>query len=199
MRALCVVGLGVALAELGGGTVRAQESKETKAIVAELDQFRNDLFQAFNKEEYKEMLENYVHKDVIATWQDGTTSKGHAEVLAEFDKLKKIIAKMTVHPATDKRLILNDGKLVIASGPLDDDYDLRRGDKVNLHSRWEATLIRENDRWLLVAFSASTNAFDNEVVDLYLRQANYVGAGIAGPIGLLIGIVATWLLVRRPR
>ncbi len=177
---------------------RAQvKGADTRSIEAELDRFREGLFHAFNEGDYKSMLEKYCHKDVIATWQDGTTSKGYDEVLAEFAKLKTFIDKMTSDPNTDKRLILNDGKLVIASGNMHDVYALNRhGVTVELHSRWEATLIREGDRFVLVGFSASTNAFDNPVIDLYLKQARYTGWAVGGGIGLLTGIVVTFLLAR---
>lgn len=166
-------------------------------IEAELESFREGLFNAFNKGEYKAMLEQYCHKDVIATWQDGTTSKGHDGVLAEFDKLLKFIRKMMVQPMTDMRVIFNDGKMAISSGNMHDTYELMRGGQgkehaaalVALESRWSATLLKEEGKWLLVSFSASTNAFNNEVIDLYLKRRTYLSAGIASVIALVVGIV----------
>ena len=186
------------LAGLCGGTSRAQEKPpDTKAIEAELDRFREDLFHAFNLGDYKAMLEKYCHKDVVATWQDGTTSKGYDAVLAEFTKLKTFIDKMICYPNTDQRLILNDGKLVIASGDMKDTYDLKNhGMTVELHSRWQATLIRDGDRFVLVGFSASTDAFDNPVIDLYLQKAKYTSWAIGGAVGLLVGIAAALVVAR---
>jgi hypothetical protein len=171
-------------------------------IDAELDRFREELFTAFNKGEYKRMLETYVHKDVIATWQDGTTSKGYDEVLAQFDKLHQFISRMQVQPTTDKRVILQDGTLAVSSGNMRDTYDLRRGGQgiyhppatVGLESRWSATLIKQEGRWVLVSFSASTNAFNNQVVSLYLWTRIWVTAAIAGVVGLAGGFVLRMLL-----
>ena len=184
------------------GEIRSHPAKHSRlskesVLAIFFHQFRDDLFGLFNQEKYQEMLDKHCHKDVIATWQDGTTSKGHAGVLAEFAKLKKFIDKMTVKPNSDQRLILNDGKLVIASGNMKDDYVLSRGDKVDLESRWQATLVRENDRWVLVGFSASTNAFDNQVIDLYLKKTQYTTGGVALACGLAAGILATLLVARR--
>lgn len=176
-----------------------QETVDTKAIEAELDKFRDDLFHAFNTGDYQAMLEKYCHKDIIATWQDGTTSEGHAGVIAEFDKLKQFIDKMTVDASTDKRLILNDGNLVISSGEMKDHYVLGRGPSVNLNSRWSATLIKNNNQWLLVSFSASTNAFENEVISLYLTSQKYVASLIAGAIGLATGMFLTRMLTGRKK
>jgi len=192
MRLFNIACFGIALAGWCCGTSQAQDkAADAKKIEAVLDAFREDLFQLFNAEKYQEMLDKHVHKDVIATWQDGTTSKGHAGVIAEFDKLKKFINKMTVKPNTDQRLILEDGKLVIASGNMKDDYALARGNNVSLESRWQATLVRDDAKWVLVSFSASTNAFENQVIDLYLQKTQYTSAGVASVVGLLIGIVAT--------
>ncbi|MFO0998884.1 MAG: nuclear transport factor 2 family protein [Planctomycetaceae bacterium] len=206
MRTCFLLGLAYLLA-FNAATVRAQEaatqdaapeaSVDTKAIDAELDEFRDDLFHAFNTGDYPAMLEKYCHKDIIATWQDGTTSEGHAGVIAEFDKLKQFIDKMTVDATTDKRLILNDGNLVISSGEMKDRYELGRGPSVNLNSRWSATLIKDNDRWLLASFSASTNAFDNEVVSLYLTSQKYTVAAIAGIIGLGMGLLISLIMKKR--
>jgi uncharacterized membrane-anchored protein YhcB (DUF1043 family) len=197
MKMLLVGCLGVLVAGVGGEASRAQEtSAETRAIEAELDKFREGLFHAFNQGDYKAMLEKYCHKDVIATWQDGTTSKGYDEVLEEFAKLKGFIDQMTAHPNTDRRLILNDGKLVIASGNMGDAYVLRRGVTVELRSRWEATLVREGDRFMLVGFSASTDAFENPVIDLYLKQAKYTAWAVGGGVGLVVGIALTFLVGR---
>jgi hypothetical protein len=208
MRTCFLLGLGFLLS-LNEAAVRAQEaatqeaspeaSVDTKAIDVELDKFRDDLFHAFNTGDYPTMLEKYCHKDIIATWQDGTTSEGHAGVIAEFDKLKQFIDKMTVDATTDKRLILNDGNLVISSGEMKDHYVLGRGPSVNLNSRWSATLIKDNDRWVLVSFSASTNAFDNEVVSLYLTSQKYTVSAAAGLIGIGIGLLLSRIMNRRSK
>lgn len=178
---------------------QSQASVDSKAIDAELDKFRDELFHAFNTGDYPAMLEKYCHKDIIATWQDGTTSEGHAGVIAEFDKLKQFINKMTVDATTDKRLILNDGNLVISSGEMKDHYVLGRGPSVNLNSRWSATLVNDNDRWLLASFSASTNAFDNEVVSLYLTSQKYTVSAAAGLVGIGLGFVLARVMSRRSK
>jgi len=200
MRQFLVMSLGIALTAFSSGkTVAQQGQPDTKSIEAELGTFREGIFEAFNQGDYKAMLEKYCHKDVIASWQDGTTSKGHDGVLAEFDKLSKFIDKMTVHPETDMRLILNDGNMVISSGHMKDEYHLSRGVHVALKSRWTATMVREDDKWVLVSFSASANAFDNEVVSLYLRSTMYLSAGIASAAGLIVGILGALVLFRRRR
>jgi len=202
MKPFLMMSLGLVLtAFISGRTVAQQGQPDTNAmsIEVELDTFRRGLFEAFNQGDYKAMLEKYCHKDVIATWPDGTTSKGHDGALAEFDKLSKFIDKMTVHPETDMRLVLNDGNMVISSGDLNDEYALSRGDQVALKSRWNATLVKVDGKWLLIGFSASTNAFDNEVVSLRFRKTMYLSAGIASAAGLVVGIIGAFVLFRKRR
>src|SRR5690349_5439752 len=105
MRKYVAIFLAALLAFDSLGAHAQDEPFDAKAIDAELDSFRDGLFRAFNEGDYPAMLEKYCHKDLITTWQDGTTGQGHAGVIAEFDKLAKFIKKMTVHPTTDKRLI----------------------------------------------------------------------------------------------
>ena len=167
------------------------------ATVAELDVFRHELFAAFNRGDYESMLEQYCHPDLITTWQDGTSGQGYDAVLAEFDKLSKFIDKMTVDPDTDMRLIYNGGQMVIASGNMADHYALARGMEVDLHSRWTATLVKENGKWLLVSFSASTNAFKNEVISLYLTNTKYLSGAVSAVVGLVVGIGGTLFRIRR--
>ncbi len=173
------------------------ESTSTADITAELDAFRNALFESFNRGDYETMLQEYCHPDVIATWQDGTSGQGYDAVLAEFDKLSKFIDKMTVQPDTDMRLLYADGQMVVAAGNMRDHYALARGVDVDLDSRWTATLVKADDRWQLVSFSASTNAFQNEVISLYLRNTLIIAAAIAGILGLVVGGAGGWLLTRR--
>ena len=185
MKKTLAVCLGIALALVGWRETNAQQPEETEpaATKAELDAFRDGLFHAFNEGNYEEMLKEFCHKDMIAVWQDGTTSKGHAGVLAEFDKLSKFIDKMEAYPTTEDRLILNDGTLVISSGPMNDKYALSRGVDVELQSKWSATLVKEDDKWLLASFSASSNAFDNEVVSLFSARRS-TGAPVLHPLSV---------------
>ena len=201
MKVIVIVCLSVVLVGVCFGECRAQdEPADIKAIEAELDQFREGLFHAFNEGDYRAMLEKYCHEDVIATWQDGTTGKGYDDVLAEFAKLKLFIGKMSAYPTTDKRLILNYGKLVVTSGPMNDVYELKQhGVTVELHSRWQATLVRDGDRFVLIGFSASTDAFANQVVELYLKQTRYTSWAVGAGVGLLVSIVVALAVVQLVR
>jgi ketosteroid isomerase-like protein len=164
-------------------------------IETELTQFRKVLYAAFNDGRYEDMLNSYCHPDVVATWQDGNVSHGHAEVLAEFKKLGEFIEKIQVDPTIEKRLVLNDGNLVISSGKMNDTYKLKRGETVALESHWSGTMVKENGKWLLVSFSGVANSFDNSVIRLFVTESTnrmilYSAAGglvFGSLLGLVIG------------
>ena len=198
MNKIFVVCFGFALLALyTGEAVAQQQDSDAESLQSELDTLRDGLFHAFNEGKYEEMLNEFCHEDVITMWQDGTSSKGHAGVLAEFEKLSHFIDKMEVQPTVEERLILNDGKLVVSSGKMNDKYALSRGVDVELNSHWTATMVNEDGRWMLASFSASSNAFDNEVVSLYLRYTKYWSAGIGLLCGVAIGIIGTLFLSRK--
>lgn len=61
------------------------------------------------------------------------------------------------------------------------------GPGVNLNNRWSTTLVKDKDSLLPASFNASTNAFDIEVIPLYIDSQPYVTVLIAGAIGIVIG------------
>ena len=171
-------------------TPSTAEAAGAATMEAELDQFRKDLYTAFNEGRYEEMLTNYCPPDVVATWQDGSVSHGHAEVLAEFKKLSEFIDKIEVDPTVEKRVVLDGGKIIISTGKMNDKYKLKRGETVSLESYWSGTMVQENGKWKLVSFSGVANSFDNSVIRLFVTEStnrmilySAVGALVFGFIG----------------
>ncbi|NDA66908.1 MAG: DUF4440 domain-containing protein, partial [Verrucomicrobia bacterium] len=63
---------------------------------------------------------------------------------------------------------------------------------LNIKGRWSATLVKENGRWLIASLHASTNLFDNVLLNLAERAA--VLAGVAC---LATGLILGWRVGRR--
>jgi len=64
------------------------------------------------------------------------------------------------------------------------------GKEFEFHSRWTATLVKENGRWLLASYHVSLNALDNPLINSAKKSLIWaaVGTGVAGLlVGLLIG------------
>jgi len=80
----------------------------------------------------------------------------------------------------------------ICFGSSDEHFKLATGKELNVKGRWTATLVKEDGHWLVASLHASTNLFDNVMLDLAKRAAKIVGV-----IGLILGLIAGWLLGRR--
>ncbi|MFM8570220.1 MAG: hypothetical protein ACKOAU_01350, partial [Pirellula sp.] len=144
-------------------------------------------------------LNLYCHPDVVATWQDGSVSHGHAEVLAEFKKLSGFIDKIHVDPTIEKRMILDGGKMVVSTGKMNDSYKLARGETVTLDSHWSGTIANVDGKWLLVSFHGVANSFDNPVIRLFVTESTNRMMLLSAAGGLLAGLLGGFLIGRKKR
>jgi len=92
---------------------------------------------------------------------------------------------------------LYGGDTGVAHGTSKGKYDLTDGMTFEADVNWTATMVRENDRWLLASFQFGPSIFDNPVLDMAL-SAMYRAVVIAGLVGLGGGFLLGWALRRRP-
>jgi ketosteroid isomerase-like protein len=175
---------------------QAKDAPEDPAH-AELRKVREEMVDAINKDDRAKLM-SHLHKNIVVTFMDGETVRGHDGVQKYFDaKLKSnppVVQTYSVNPKVDELSIIYGGDTAIAFGGSDDYFKLSRGLEFNVHNRWTATLVKEDGKWLLAAFHASVGLFDNPLLSLTQRFAYWVGGG-AAVIGLLVG----WLIGRRRR
>jgi uncharacterized protein (TIGR02246 family) len=167
---------------------------------AQLRALKKDVEDAFNKRDIEKLI-SYMTPDVVVTWQNGDVSRKHEGMRAYYQKMlldkNAVVESLSVKPEVDELSILYNGDTAIAFGTLGDHYKLRDGMEFNLNSRWNATAVKQGDRWLLASAHLSTNAFDNEVLHAAVkRTAIWVGGGGLA-VGLLFGFVATRAFSRR--
>jgi ketosteroid isomerase-like protein len=164
---------------------------------AELRKVRAEMVDAINKDDRGKLM-SHLHKNIVVTFMDGETVRGHDGVQKYFDaKLKgnpPVVQAYSVSPKVDELSIIYGGDTAIAFGGSEDYFKLSRGLEFPVQNRWTATLVKEDGKWLLAAFHASVGLFDNPLLDLTRRFTYWVGGG-AAVIGLLVG----WLIGRRRR
>lgn len=161
---------------------------------AQLRALRDGLLAAANSGDYEGTLK-FLHTNCVITWHNAEVSRGHDGVRAYFAKVMtgptKIVESAKFAVTVDELTSLY-GPMGVAFGGSDEHFKLTSGRELNVKGRWSATLIRENDRWLVLNFHASTNLFDNVLLNLARRVA-IIGAVVSLFAGLIIG----WLFTRR--
>jgi ketosteroid isomerase-like protein len=186
-------------------TGQAGGSPAASQLEQELDAVREDLRKAFNTGDL-ELLLSYCHPQVIATWPNGDVAVGHDGVRKVINTLVKSdqrpFESYEVNPTVENRVVLNDGQVVVSRGRFNDRYTLTRprGRQVDLGSLWTTTLIKSNDRWLITSFHLSANAFDNQVISLFLTLQRTVAGAVGAGVGLIVGAaLGVWWTRRRLR
>ena len=194
---LITIGLGVWIAS---ASLAAQEPKaDEDPAHGELRQLRKTLTEAVNKGDVDAIL-SHCAMDVVFTPTDGQVCRGKQAVRDYFGKMMKGPNKRFESFSTDLEADavsnLYPGPTAVATGPSKDHYKLTNGMEFTVDSRWSATLIKVDGKWLLVNFQVSCNIFNNPMLNL-AKETLFWGAGIAGGGGLLVGLLLGWFLKRR--
>jgi ketosteroid isomerase-like protein len=132
----------------------------------------------------------HVHPDVVITWQNSEVCRGHQGLRDFFQRMGKASFKgYKVPPTPDELTILHGGTTGISFGQTIATYKLF-GTEHEIKSRWTATLVKENGKWLLAGYHVSMNALDNPLFNaaksnLYLASGFTLVAGLC--LGILIG------------
>jgi uncharacterized protein (TIGR02246 family) len=194
----CLPALTCGLVLLAPSTYAAEPSQEDP-VHGELRTLRDALIAAVNKNDRDGLL-SFLHKNVVVTWMDGEVSRGRDGVRAYYDKMmtgdRRIVSSVRINPTVDELSIVYGGDTAIAFGASDDDFKLTSGLEFKVHSRWTATVVKEDGKWLIAAFHGSTSLFDNPLLNAAKRLSYWVG-GIAGVVGLALGVVVVRFLRKR--
>jgi len=161
----------------------------------ELRQLRDGLVDAMNKGDLEGTLK-YLHTNCVITWHNAEVSRGHAGVRDYFNRVmtgpNKIVESFNCTLNVDELTILYGDNMGICFGSSDEHFKLATGKDLEVKGRWSATLVKEDGHWLVASLHASTNLFDNVMLDIAKKAAKIVGV-----VGLILGLIAGWLLGRR--
>ena len=108
----------------------------------------------------------------------------------------RIVRDVKSRLEVDGAAIRHGDDAAVACGTLSDDFDLASGSRLHLESKWTATLVRLDGRWLIGSFHVSASIFENAVLDAVRSWATRLAVGL-GVVGLLVGAAAGRLLARR--
>lgn len=161
----------------------------------ELRMLRDGLINAMNKGDIEEQLK-YLHPNVVITFQNAEVARGRNSVKAYYDKMtsgpNKIVKNFHASVNVDELTILYGDSTGISFGSSIESFKLTNGMNFDLKGRWTATLVKENGRWLIASLHASTNLFDNPLLNMAKKTFYWVG-GLCLTLGLAIG----WWISRK--
>jgi ketosteroid isomerase-like protein len=181
------------VAALAGPAMPLQNAEDPAH--AELRALRDELVDAVNKRDMPRLL-RHLHPDVVVTWQNAEVSRHPDGVRAYLARMlegsNSIVEGFTTSVIVDELTILHGGNTGVSFGSSHDRLALRGGQTFDLNSRWSATLVRFDGRWVIASFHASTNLFDNPLLNGAKRLAMFGAAG-----ALAAGLVVGFLIGRR--
>lgn len=137
-----------------------------------------------------------LHPNVVFVATSGEIVRGHEGVKAYFERMlvgdNKVIESAKFDQEAKELSILHGGDSAIAFGNSTDSYKLTDGDEFVLATKWSATLVQENDKWLIASFHSSVGVFENAMLDKLKSWALWGGIG-----ALFVGLLLGWLIGRR--
>jgi ketosteroid isomerase-like protein len=159
----------------------------------QLRALRTEVIDAITKGDIDAVL-RHVHPNVVVTWQNAEVCRGHQGLREFFVRMgKNAFRGYKVPPTPDDLTVLYGGDTGVSFGNVIASYTLL-GKNYEFTSRWTATLVKENDRWLLASYHVSMNVLDNPLLN-GAKKALYGASGAAA----LIALAAGFMLGKRKR
>lgn len=153
----------------------------------ELRALRTEMIDAITKGDFDTIIK-HVHTNAVVTWQNNEVCRGHQGLRDFFNRMGKNAFKGYKTPPTpDELTILSGGDHGVSFGSTVANYNLL-GQDVELKSRWTATLIKENGRWLLSSYHVSMNVLDNPLLNAAKGSLGWI-AGLTAAGGLVVGLL----------
>jgi len=158
----------------------------------ELRTLRTEVIEAITKGDFEGVI-RHVHTNAVVTWQNNDVCRGHQGLRDFFNRMGKDAFKGYKTPPTPDELTILHGNTGVSFGQTVAQYKLL-GKDLELKSRWTATLVKENGRWLLASYHVSMNVLDNPLLNA-AKGGLLLAAGGAAVAGLIVG----WLLGKRKK
>jgi ketosteroid isomerase-like protein len=178
---------------LAGNVVLAQDTPVEDPAHNELRELRTRIIDAIAAGEVDPVLP-YVHTNVVITWQNNEVCRGHEGLRDFFEKMgREAFREYKLPPTPDELTVLHGDDTGVSFGRTVAQYRLL-GKDLELESRWTATLVKEDDRWLLAGYHISMNVLDNPLLNAAKNTVYLAGGG-----ALVVGLIAGILLGRRRR
>lgn len=145
------------------------ESIDNSSIQAVISQLEQDVKQAKNIDDVNAIFQ-YLHPNVLVVLENGrilhsiTDLEKFIENPIYFDNvtIKKILVRKF---SIDQPMITLGSDSALINGKIQLKYVLSNAKNFELTSHWTATLIKENNKWTVRSYQATSNIFNNPMLD----------------------------------
>jgi ketosteroid isomerase-like protein len=155
----------------------------------ELRAVRDGLLAAIKKGDIEAELQ-YLHPNVVVTWQNAEVSRGREGVRAYLNRIlngpEKVVDSYSADLEVDELSILYGGDTALSWGKSREHIGMTNGRDLDYPGRWSATLVKEGDRWLVANLHVSTNIFENPLLEI-TKKVFFTAGAIAIVIALALG------------
>jgi ketosteroid isomerase-like protein len=177
------------------------EPASENPIHNELRALRDEAVDAFKKKDIDRLLA-CLHPNVVGVFQNAEVCRGHDDIRAFHKRMSegdnRTVVSQTTDFVVDDLSTLYGDDTAVSHGTITDHFVLSNGMNFDLVSKWTATIVKENDKWLVASIQASTNMFDNGVMNMALKWNSLKMGGLGLLVGgVLVGAIA--LMRRRAR
>jgi ketosteroid isomerase-like protein len=176
---------------------------QTEAIHLELRGLLQGIETAINSEKYTDLKPYFsdklrvttINQNVIST-PDGIDTY-FKEWFGEGGYLKKLNIKLNADALTELHGVPGNPSWGLVYGSGVENYQLTDGRKLDMKTRWTATVMKEADgKWRILALHIGTNFYDNPIFAAVQNSTKYYAAGGLA-IGLLLGGLGMAFLRRK--
>lgn len=128
--------------------------------------------------------------NVVFTTMNGDRVIGKAGIRQYFAKMlqgdKPVVKSIQSNFEVESLSHLYGDKVAVAFGHSTDSYELTNGDVWTVKPQWSATVVQQNQQWLIANFHYSVNMFDNPILTAQ-RQWLLGGGIIVALLTLVLG------------
>lgn len=172
---------------LAAATPLAAQAPAEDPMHQQLRKLRAEVVKAIESRDIDTMLQ-FAHPEIVVTWQNGEACHGREELKAFYQRMgRDAFLRFKVPHEADRLTVLHGGDTGVCAGRVVGVYSLG-GKEFELESRWTATLVRQDDRWLVAGYHISLDALDNPLLDA-AKGACWIAGGAGLAVGLLLAIV----------
>jgi len=155
----------------------------------ELRAVRDGVLAAIRKGDIEAELQ-FLHPNVVVTWQNAEVSRGREGVRAYLNRMlngpNKVVDRYSADLDVDELSILYGGDTAISWGKSHEHIGMTNGRNLDYPGRWSATLVKEGNQWLIANLHVSTNIFANPLLEI-TKKVFFTAGGIAIVVALALG------------